>query len=205
MAFFSLYIRLFFLLTPFFVLSVFLAWTESDDPPARQRLARRVTLSVWTGALLLYFFGNGIFQVLGITIDAFRVGAGALLFLSAVSLVRGDADHPNRPRGDIAIVPLTIPVTLGPAVIGTLMVMSAEGAKATSRGAAYWSHMALETLCLTAAVATVGCMLALSGTLERWIGQHRILIVSKLTGLVLSAMSAQMVLTGVRAFLTQPL
>ena len=92
--FISTYIRLFFLLTPFFVLSVFLSLTR-DIPPARRRtVAAWLTFDVILIGLVLYFLGNAIFSVFGITLDAFRVGAGALLFLSAVDLVRGIAPSP---------------------------------------------------------------------------------------------------------------
>ncbi|HNU75944.1 MAG TPA: MarC family protein, partial [Deltaproteobacteria bacterium] len=125
--FISTYIRLFFLLTPFFVLSVFLSLTR-DIPPARRRtVAAWLTFDVILIGLVLYFLGNAIFSVFGITLDAFRVGAGALLFLSAVDLVRGTevTVRPDDPDS-ITVVPLAIPITIGPATTGALLVMGAE-------------------------------------------------------------------------------
>ncbi|NLE29349.1 MAG: MarC family protein, partial [Phycisphaerae bacterium] len=88
-AFLNLYLKFFFVLTPFFVTSMFLTMTKDFDSPQRRKIALRVMLAVITICFTLYLFGDYIFTVFGITIDAFRVGAGALLFLSAVSLIQG--------------------------------------------------------------------------------------------------------------------
>ena len=63
-------------------------------------------------------------ETLGITLDGFRIGAGSLLFLSAVSLVGGNrSSHDVAPDVDFAVVPLAIPITVGPASIGTLLIL----------------------------------------------------------------------------------
>ena len=108
--FISLSIKLFFLLTPFFVLSVFLSMTEHMTKTEQRRVAIRTTLSVTVISLVLYFAGNPIFSTLGITLDGFRIGAGSLLFLSAVSLVSGKRTSQEvAPDVDFAVVPLAIP------------------------------------------------------------------------------------------------
>src|SRR4051812_46086850 len=122
--FFEIFIRFFFLLTPFFVLSVFVGLTDRWAPIERKRLAVKVSLWVMAVCLVLFFFGNALFSVLGITLDAFRVGAGALLFISAVRMVHGIRDEPRlEASGEvsdagIAVVPLAIPVTVGPGTTG---------------------------------------------------------------------------------------
>ena len=63
-------------------MAVFIALTENEEVPARHRLAIRITLAVIVISLILLFAGQAIFEVLGITVDAFRIGAGALLFRS---------------------------------------------------------------------------------------------------------------------------
>lgn len=192
--FISVWLKFLILLTPFFVLSVFLTLTQAHDAQARRRLALRVTAAVIVAALLLYFLGNSIFQVLGITIDAFRVGAGALLFLSAVSLVRAETPFERNGEGeDIAVVPLAIPVTIGPATTGALLVMGAERRE--------WIERLAGCGALVAAIITVGGMLLLANQIQSKLGQRGLSILSKLTGLALSALAAQMMLTGIRNFL----
>lgn len=193
--FISLYIKLFFLLTPFFVLTVFLSFTEDMDIHEQHRLAVRTTIAVLVISLILYFAGNPIFATLGITLDGFRVGAGALLFLSAVALVSGKKSRPE-PEGDtdVAVVPLAIPITVGPATIGTLLILGAELGTATQKAV---GAGALASACLT-----VGLILFSASTVKRVIGTMGLSVLTRITGLVLSAMAAQIVFTGVKSFLS---
>ena len=192
---FAVFVKFFFLLTPFFILSVFLAVTENETREMQRRLAVRVTAGVVVISLILFLFGDVIFSLLGITLEAFRVGAGALLFLSAVSLTQGTIQLPRSKRSllDLAIVPLAIPMTLGPGSVGALLVMGSE----TTGTAA----VATTAVGITAASLTVGLILFLSHRIHRLIGTSGISMLSKLTGLVLAALSCQMMLTGVAAFL----
>lgn len=187
--FLGVYIKFFFLLTPFFVTSTFLSLTPGMPAAGRRRLAVKVTGASIALAFGLLFFGNGLFAILGITVDAFRVGAGCLLFLSGVDLVRGGrADTLPAGQGDIAVVPLAIPVTIGPATTGGLLVM---GADAYSGGALF-----VVSLALLGALLTIGVILLTATGLERVLGRRGLTILSKITGLMLSAMSAEMMVTG---------
>ena len=137
----SVWIKFFFLFTPFFALSMFLTMTRGRTDPERRRLAWRVTAATGLLCLILFFFGNAIFALFGITLDAFRVGAGALLFISAVGLA-GVAQPPAAPQEheDIVVVPLAMPVIIGPATIGTLLVLGVE--------ASGWTHKLLGCIAL---------------------------------------------------------
>lgn len=192
--FISLYIKLFFLFTPFFVLTVFLSLTESMDVPEQRRLAVRTALAVLVISMILYFAGNPIFATFGITLDGFRIGAGSLLFLSAVSLVSGKRQRPEPDDDvDVAVVPLAIPITVGPATIGTLLILGAELGTTAQR---LFGAGALTMACLT-----VGVMLFSASAVKKIIGPMGLSVLTKITGLVLSAMAAQIVFTGVRNFL----
>ncbi|MGB1227258.1 MAG: MarC family protein, partial [Poseidonibacter sp.] len=90
--FISTFLKIFVIMTPFFVLSVFITVTNEASKKEKKDLAIKVTISVIVMSLILLFFGKHIFSIFGITLDAFRIGAGALLFLSAVDLVKGNKD-----------------------------------------------------------------------------------------------------------------
>ena len=94
---FAVFVKFFFILTPFFIVAVFIAMTENETVEVRHKLAVRITLAVIAISLILFFAGATIFELLGITVDAFRIGAGALLFLSAVSLVNLNISPKKRP------------------------------------------------------------------------------------------------------------
>jgi multiple antibiotic resistance protein len=192
--FISIGIKLFFLLTPFFVLTMFLSLTQGISQAERRKTALWLTFDIILISFVLYFLGNSIFTVFGITLDAFRVGAGALLFLSAVDLVRGTEVSMHRAgSGSITVVPLAIPITVGPATTGALLVMGAE--------ASSYQERLVGSAALLSAVLCVGVLLYLATSVERLLGQNGLRVLSKLTGLVLSALAAQIMFTGVRHFL----
>ena len=186
------WIQFFVLLTPFFGLSMFVLYTADQEAGRKQSLAAKVTLAVLVVCLLLFFLGNPLFELIGITIDSFRVGAGILLFLSAVALVRGN-ERPNSDDEDVAVVPLAIPILVGPATTGAILISGAEPTSA--------SQQIATLLGLVAAIACIGAILLASDFIERVIKARGIAILSKLTGLVLSAMASQMVFDGARHLL----
>ena len=194
--FISTFLKMFFIMTPFFVLSVFLTLTQDATPKEKKALAIKVTISVIIASLILLFFGKHIFSVFGITLDAFRIGAGALLFLTAVELVKGSKDGAKASDKDIsqlAVVPLAIPVTIGPGTTGILLVMGATFESKAS--------LIMGSLALVSAVVVIGLMLYTSTVFERLIGKQGLLVISKITGLFLAALSAQIVFTGIKGFL----
>ena len=122
--FVNVFLKIFMIFTPFFVISAFLSLTRDGSRAERQRIAIKVTLAVGLTCFALFLFGSYIFDLFGITLDAFRIGAGAVLFLSAVSMIQGKAIvSPQESSEDVAVVPLAIPITVGPGTIGALLVM----------------------------------------------------------------------------------
>lgn len=191
--FINIYIKIFFVLTPFFVLSSFLSLTSTFMESEKKRLALKVTLSVMIISIVLYFAGNQIFEVFGITLNSFRIGTGALLFISAYNLIQDKKQETTEfQKHDIAVVPLAIPITVGPATTGSLLVMGVE-----THGFLQ-NLLGISAVCL--AVITVGLLLYLSNKIEKVLKRQGLSILSKLTGLILAAISAQMIMTGIIGF-----
>lgn len=190
----SLWIKLFFVLTPFFALTMFLSLTEGYSELRRRRQAAGVSAAVAIICLILFFAGRQIFAVFGITLDSFRIGAGILLLLSGIGLVQGRTGSATAPaNGDVAVVPLAIPIIVGPATIGTLLVMGAETTTLNGKTVGF--------VALLLAVTCVAAILLAGSVLQRILGVRGISILSKLTGLILAALAAQMIMTGVQHFL----
>lgn len=192
--FLNLWIKLFFVLTPFFGLTMFLSMTEKYDETRRRRLALNASAATVILCLLLFLVGNNIFSLLGITLDSFRIGAGVLLLLSGIELVRIKATTSHSDyEGDVAVVPLAIPIIVGPATTGTLLVMGAE-----------LNTIPAKIIGCLSLLSAVGCMAAvlLGGALiQRYLRARGIAILSKLTGLILTALAAQMIMMGIQGFL----
>ncbi len=194
--FVSTFLKMFFIMTPFFVLSVFLTMTNEATVQEKRALAIKVTVAVIVTSLVLLYFGKHIFSVFGITLDAFRIGAGALLFLSAVELVKGNkesAKAQEKALSEIAVVPLAIPVTIGPGTIGILLVMGASFESTSS--------LIVGSIALVCAVIVIGMMLYSASIIEKLVGKQGLLVISKITGLFLAALSAQIIFTGIKNFL----
>lgn len=199
--FISVWLKFFFLLTPFFVLSVFLTYTAELTGQERRNMAIRVTVAVMIIVCVLLFFGSFLFEILGITLDAFRIGAGTLLLLSGINLAREGSRQSSQQTNfeDMkiaAVVPLAIPVTIGPATTGTLLVM---GVDMKESGIHFPSIIGV-----LLAVLTIGLMLFLSAKVERLLGKLGITILSRLTGLVLTALAAQILFDGINGLLSAP-
>lgn len=192
--FVNVFLKLFMILTPFFVISAFLALTKGYAAAERQRTAVKVTLAVAVTCFVLFLFGEYIFALFGITLDAFRIGAGAVLFLSAVGLIQGKtAVTAEDGSQEVAVVPLAIPITVGPGTIGALLVMGA--------GLHSVPEKMVASAALLCAVLVVGGLLFVAGRLERVLGQQGLTILTKLTGLFVSAIAAQIFFTGLKNFL----
>ena len=191
-------VRFLFLFAPFFVVSMFLALTRAEPKALKRSVAVRATLAAALIGTILFFAGPTIFSLIGITLDSFRIGAGSLLFLTAVSLVNhGTRNHakglPDEERDDVAVVPLAMPVIFGPATIGTVVVMGAD-LETTMASVVGLSGMLSALLIMSA-------MLLVSGYLEDLLGRTGLNILSKVSGLILAAMAAEIVFTGIKNFL----
>lgn len=194
--FIATFLKMYFVMTPFFVLSVFLTVTHEATLAEKRQLAVRVTMSVIVISLVLMYFGKYIFAIFGVTLDAFRIGAGALLFMSAVGLVNGKKDNQklaDYSLSELAVVPLALPITVGPATIGVLLVLVADNTTL--------ADFVLEGSAMLCSILLIGLMLYFSNLIEKFIGKQGLQIISKITGIILAALSAQIMFTGIKNFL----
>lgn len=184
------WLKIFFIFTPFLILSIFLGITKDYSVLRRRSFALRSITAVAVICFVVYFFGSLIFSLFGITLDAFRIGAGVLLFINAINLVQGHMSTPATGEDDAAIVPFAMPIIVGPAVIGVLFVLGAEASGVEQRiiGAA----------AVGLAIGCLGGLLLVATRVEKIIGNTQLRIISKITGLILAAMSAQMIFTGIK-------
>lgn len=156
--------------------------------------ALRTGTAVFIVGTVLYFFGESLFSVFGFTLDAFRTAPGAPVpdFRSLMGEQR-ESHTPDSPDEDISVVPLAIPICMGPASIGTLMVLGASAHSMTER--------IIGSAALFVASALITLMLLMANHVQRILGKTGLAVLSKLTGLLLAAIAAQVVFTGVKNFL----
>ncbi len=191
--FINIWVKFYFLATPFFAVTMFLALTKGYADPERRKLVGQITLAIGVLVLGMFFFGSLVFKLFGITLDAFRVGGGILLFLSAVQLTQSKTNEPSVNEDedeDIVVVPMAMPIIIGPATIGAIMVFGADLSTGVEKG--------IGSLALICAVLSIGLTLLLASSIKRLLGKKGLKVLSKVTGLILAAISAQMVFVGIR-------
>ena len=194
----GLIIKLFLLLTPVFILSVFVSTCSCMDAKAQKKLAVRTCLVVVASTVVIYLFGDLIFRYIGISLDAFRIGAGLVLMLNGIDMVRSSGVPKNRdvgtPGNDPAVVPLAIPTTVGPGTIGALLVMGVDASGNLSR-------RVVELIAIICAGVLVGIFLYFAKYLERVLKEKGLSILTKLTGMYIVALAAQVIFDGINGML----
>ncbi|HAZ13418.1 MAG: hypothetical protein A2X86_14660 [Bdellovibrionales bacterium GWA2_49_15] len=180
------FIPLFVAIDVFGVLPTFSALTESLDGKHRAQVAlKSCIVSLILGALFVVF-GNAIFIFLGITQYDFMVGGGILLFLISVSDILGANLEGRRVDGDeLAIVPLAMPLILGPASITTLILISSQFSKGWALGS------------LLVNILLVYVAFLLSSRIQNVLGKSTNLAIGKIASLFLMAIAVMMVRKGI--------
>ena len=188
---------------PIGVVPFYVALTVGLDASARRRLALK---SVSIAAIILLVFtliGQPLLHYLGITLAAFRVAGGALLFLLAVDMVvakesgiraptpREEEDAALR-RADVAVFPLAIPLIAGPGAIASTILLQAQ----TAGDPAAQFLAAAIMIAVLALVA--GCFL-LAEPIMRALGLTGVHVLSRVLGIVLAALAVNNIIEGLRA------
>ncbi len=177
---------------------LFLSMTESDSAEHRRRTAFRAALAA--GLVLTSFgaLGGIIFRVLGISLGAFRIAGGVLLFLLAVDMLRAqrsrqrtspeeEAEGLDRP--DVSIFPLAIPMLAGPGATSTAVVL-------VSRAERAWQYVVVFGAILLTGLVSYGVLRA-AVRVERRLGRTGMNVLERVMGLVLAATAVQFVVEGV--------
>lgn len=177
----------------------YLGLTAGLEPAARRRAAFVGSFTCFGVLTTFGFAGTLIFKFFGISIPAFKVAGGLVLFGTALQMMGGDEaksrtteeerEEAHR-KNDVGLMPLGIPLLAGPGSIASVMVLAERAETPT--------HHAVLHACV--AIVAFGTYLTLRGAsgLSRVLGQTGINLVSRLMGLVLAAVAVEFVLGGLR-------
>lgn len=192
----STFINFFFLLTPFFVLLLFLDICKNKSQQEQHKIANKTCLYILTICLLILFFGNSIFSLLGITLIAFQIGSGLILLLSGINMMQ-DSDVKTRnvnSNTDPALIPLTLPITVGPGTVGALFVLGSQLQSLSL------INIIASIIGIITAVFAIWLLLYFSNYILKLVGYNGLKVLSKLTGLFLSILAVQSILNGIASF-----
>ncbi|GBD92650.1 hypothetical protein BMS3Abin05_00222 [bacterium BMS3Abin05] len=178
---------------------IFLGLTAEDNAATRKAVALR---SLIIAFLLVTFFcilGKLIFKLFGITLPAFRIAGGILVFIIGVQMLHGEQSKMHSPTEEdnqnskdsqlsVAISPLAMPILAGPGTIATAMSFSSTGN----------ILQVIITIVVFALLCLITYLFFLFGQkFVRFIGDSGIKVITRLMGLILAVIGTQMVLQGI--------
>jgi multiple antibiotic resistance protein len=188
----------FFVVDPVAAIPIFISMTASDSPAHKRRTALRASLASFIVLGVFAAAGGLIFQALHISVGAFRIAGGILLFLLAVDMLRAQRSRTRSSpeeeiegveKADVSIFPLAIPMLAGPGSTSTVMVLM-------SRAERFWQYLFLfAALAITAAVTYL--VFRASTVIERRLRYTGLNVIQRIMGLILAATAMQFVVDGI--------
>lgn len=201
------FVSLFVVIDPPGLLPVFMVLTEGSERAYKREMARRAVVVSGCVLLLFAFLGQRILDLFGISLPAFKIASGIMLFLIAAEMVferRSEKRH-RRARNihegnpdegeveDIAVFPLAIPMIAGPGSISTAMLLM---------GNAQGNLLLQASIAGTLIVLLASCWLFFLGAdfIGRFLSLGMAKAFSRILGIILAALAAQYILDGLRAY-----
>jgi multiple antibiotic resistance protein len=182
------------------VVPLFVALTKGETSARRRAILVRAVLIAFGAALFFLVAGRAVLSYLGVTVHAFSISGGILLFVAAMPMLfgqRGGLQSPepkDRSDGhDIAVFPLAMPLLSGPGTIATILLLTSQAGGDFQKVAAI--GIAIAVVFLVAFVT-----LYLGARLIRLVGEGGVDIATRVMGIVLAALAVQYVLNGVTGY-----
>jgi multiple antibiotic resistance protein len=200
----TVFMGFFAIMNPIANTSIFLGLTAGDDAATKQQVARNALLLTFVIIVIVAVMGKLLFQLFGITLPAFRITGGILIFFIGVQMLQGAHSSVHKPSDSdlqksrnaelaIAVSPLAIPILAGPGTIATAMnFASASG---------------MITLAITIGAFAILCLITyvsfvFGERMIRYLGENAVNAITRLMGLILATIGTQMVIAGVSGLLT---
>jgi multiple antibiotic resistance protein len=187
---------LFVVIDPPGLVPLFIALTTGMDTAHRRKLAQRACIIAAVLLTMFGLFGEQLLSFIGISMPAFRIAGGILLFLTALDMLferrtqRREGQHPD-PNHDPSVFPLATPLIAGPGAIATMILLMGQA------GEDWALRLAVLGLLYGMIFATFLFLLA-SAPFERLLGRTGTVVITRLLGMLLAALSVQFVIDGVR-------
>ena len=187
-----------FIVNPIAVIPTYLVITRTETTGQRASTARRACFAATCILIAFAVGGQQIFNLFGITIDAFRVAGGLILWVVAMDMLHGERRtqesateiSEGSAKEDVALTPLAMPMLAGPGAISTVMVLAGQAGPMTEKLAVYVAI--LVTMALSWIVLRLGERVVLR------VGETGIRVMTRIMGLLLAAVAVQFVITGAR-------
>lgn len=193
------FVSILFLVDPPGTVPAFIALTSRYGPEKRRKTALVAAVAA-TGILAGFAaVGNFVFRFLGITLPAFQIAGGVILFYFALDMIRaerssrvGPAEIQEGVEGDdVAITPLAVPMLAGPAALSTVTVLKAQAPDAAAVSVVFLAIGLTGVICYVT--------LRLAEPIQRRLGTTGVNVLDRVFGLVLAGIAVQFILNGLAA------
>jgi multiple antibiotic resistance protein len=201
--FVSAFITFFVVIDPPGCAPIFAGLTTGATPVHRRAMAVRAVVVASIILVVFALFGEVLLGALGVSLDAFRIAGGIMLFLIALEMVFEKRTQRREDRAekvkaapeveDISIFPMAMPMIAGPGSIASVMLLMSQN-DGVDRSAVILAAMgAILVLTLAALIA--------AGPIMRLLGARIEAVISRVLGVILAALATQFVIDGIRASL----
>ena len=184
---------------------IFIGLVSDADNKKRKIIARRSTLLAFSIVVLFILFGKNIFNLFGISLESIQIAGSMLIFLVGYQLLHGRTSkihHPENVKGsdsrdtvDVAVSPLAIPILAGPGTISTALTFSAQ---AKDLGNESIVVIGFAVICLVTYLAFI-----FADKIISLLKESVITVITRLMGLLLTIIAAQMLITGIKNVVNQ--
>jgi multiple antibiotic resistance protein len=190
---------IFVLVDPIAAIPTFLVVTADADKPRRRWMAKRAAITCFIVLAAFGVAGRLIFNLFGITLPAFKIAGGVILGLIGLDMLQarrsrtketpGDREE-SLEKDDVGIIPLGVPMLAGPGSISTVMVLVSQ--------ASDWVHSTIIFFGIAVTSAVSFVVLAAADRVRSFLGETGIRILTRMMGLLLTAIAVQFVLNGLK-------
>ncbi|PJE25688.1 multiple antibiotic resistance protein [Pseudooceanicola antarcticus] len=200
------FVTLFVIIDPIGLTPLFAALTQGQTERRRREIAARACIIAFGILAVFAIFGEQVLGFIGISMPAFRIAGGLLLFLTALDMLferrtkrredtseEAEAKAESDPdEADPSVFPMAIPLIAGPGAIASVILLAGQHPGLTG--------LALVLTVVLAVLLLVFGLALTAGLMERALGRTGINVVTRLLGMLLAALSVQFVLEGLRDF-----
>ncbi|MDK1476278.1 MarC family protein [Streptomyces sp. 549] len=190
----SLFLTLFVIMDPPGITPIFLGLTSGRPVKVQRRMAWQAALVAFGVITLFGLCGKQILDYLHVSMPALMVAGGLLLLLVALDLLTGKSDEPTQTKEvNVALVPLGMPLLAGPGAIVSV-ILAVQRADGVGGQVAVWAAIAAMHLVLW-------LTMRYSLLIVRLIKEGGVVLVTRLSGMLLSAIAVQQIANGVTQFI----
>ncbi|HHW78381.1 MAG TPA: MarC family protein [Xanthomonadaceae bacterium] len=203
----TIFVTFLVVIDPIGVAPIFSALTRGGSDRYRRRMALKSTFIATLIMLFFVFTGDSLLRLLGISLAAFRVSGGALLFLLAIDMVFARPSglrsatvreqEEARYKEDVSVFPLAFPLLAGPGALTTIL-LTTSGIRPQTQPLLF---AGLLGVMLSVLLLTLLCLL-LAPRLMKLLGETGANVIDRLLGVILAALAVQFMLEGLRAGLS---